>query len=31
MDCRRTHDPSCRSVVRVSNLPQNSARNAVKC
>ncbi|WMV18275.1 hypothetical protein MTR67_011660 [Solanum verrucosum] len=31
MDRKRTHGPSCRSVVRVSNLPQNSARNSAKC
>ncbi|WMV13470.1 hypothetical protein MTR67_006855, partial [Solanum verrucosum] len=30
-DRRRTHGPSCRSVVRVSKLPQNSARNSAKC
>ncbi|WMV58650.1 hypothetical protein MTR67_052035 [Solanum verrucosum] len=30
-DRRRTHGPSCRSMVRVSKLPQNSARNSAKC
>ncbi|WMV36929.1 hypothetical protein MTR67_030314 [Solanum verrucosum] len=31
MDRRRTHGLSCRSMVRVSKLPQNSARNSAKC
>ncbi|WMV19621.1 hypothetical protein MTR67_013006 [Solanum verrucosum] len=31
MDRRRTHGPSCKSVVHVSKLPQNSAKNSAKC
>ncbi|WMV32219.1 hypothetical protein MTR67_025604 [Solanum verrucosum] len=30
-DRRRTHGLSCRSVVRVSKLPQNAVRNSTKC